>query len=48
LGDVIVGANGQCITSVEDLAAQTAKSKHSIALLVNRSGTTIFIPIKIG
>jgi len=47
-GDVIVGANGQRITSVEDLAAQTAKSKHSIALLVNRSGTTIFIPIKIG
>ena len=47
-GDVIVGANGQRIASVEDLAAQTAKSKHSIALLVNRSGTTIFIPIKIG
>jgi serine protease Do len=47
-GDVIVGANGQRIASTEDLAAQTAKSKHSIALLVNRGGTTIFIPIKIG
>ncbi len=47
-GDVIVGANGQRIASVEDLAAQTAKSKHSIALLVNRGGLTIFIPIKIG
>jgi serine protease Do len=47
-GDVIVGANGQQVASAEDLEAQAAKSKHSLALLVNRGGTTIFIPIKIG
>ncbi|HUO79021.1 MAG TPA: DegQ family serine endoprotease [Steroidobacteraceae bacterium] len=47
-GDVIVGANGQRVASAEDLAAQTGKSKRSVALLVNRDGTTIFIPIKIG
>ncbi len=47
-GDVIVGANGPRVTSVDDLEAQTDKSKRSIALLVNRGGTTIFIPIKIG
>ena len=47
-GDVIVGANGQRVASVEDLEEQTGKSKRSIALLVNRGGTTIFIPIKIG
>jgi serine protease Do len=47
-GDVIVGANGQRIASVEELEAQAGKSKRSIALLVNRGGTTIFIPIKIG
>jgi serine protease Do len=47
-GDVVVGANGQRVTSAEDLAAQTARSKRSVALLVNRGGTTLFIPIKIG
>jgi serine protease Do len=47
-GDVVVGANGQRIASVEDLEAQTSRSKRSLALLVNRGGTTLFIPIKIG
>ncbi len=47
-GDVIVGANGQKVATREDLEAQVGKSKRSIALLVNRSGTTIFVPIKIG
>lgn len=48
VGDVIIGANGQRVLSVEDLEAQLEKSRRSIALLVNRAGTTIFIPIKIG
>jgi serine protease Do len=47
-GDVIVGANGQRVASVEDLDAQAGKAKRSIALLVNRGGATVFIPIKIG
>jgi serine protease Do len=47
-GDVIVGANGQKVTSVDELEAQASKSTRSIALLVNRGGTTLFIPIKIG
>jgi serine protease Do len=47
-GDVIIGANGERVASVADLEAQTGKSKRSIALLVNRGGTTVFIPIKIG
>ena len=47
-GDVVVGANGQRVGTVEELEAQVAKSKRSIALLVNRDGTTLFIPIKIG
>ena len=47
-GDVIIGANGQKIASVEELEAQIEKSKRSVALLVSRSGTTIFIPLKIG
>jgi serine protease Do len=47
-GDVIVGANGQRVASVEELEAQVGKSRRSIALLVNRGGTTVFIPIKLG
>ncbi len=47
-GDIVIGANGQKVMTVEDLEAQLEKSKRSIALLVNRSGTTIFIPVKIG
>ncbi|MBS0396381.1 MAG: DegQ family serine endoprotease [Proteobacteria bacterium] len=47
-GDVIVGANGQKVASVADLESQVAKSKRSVALLVNRGGTTIFIPVKVG
>ena len=47
-GDVIVGANGQRVATVEELQAQVAKSKRSIALLVNRAGTTLFIPVRVG
>jgi len=47
-GDVIVGANGQRVATLGELEAQAAKSKRSIALLVNRGGTTIFIPLKLG
>ena len=47
-GDVIVGVNGQRVASVEDLETQVGTSKRSVALLVNRNGTTIFIPIRTG
>jgi serine protease Do len=47
-GDVIIGANGQTLTTVDQLEQLVDKSKRSIALLVNREGTTIFVPIKLG
>jgi serine protease Do len=47
-GDVIVGANGQKVASVDDLEAIVGKSKGAIALLVNRNGTTLFVPIRMG
>jgi serine protease Do len=47
-GDVIVGANGQKIASIEDLEGIVGKSKRSVALLVNRGGTTIFVPLRLG
>lgn len=48
VGDVIVGANGHKIVSVADLEAQIEASRRSIALLVNRQGSNIFIPVLIG
>jgi serine protease Do len=47
-GDVIVGANGRKIASIEDLESLVGKAKGSVALLVNRGGTTIFVPLRLG
>ncbi len=47
-GDVILGANGQRVANVTELEGIADKSKRSIALLVNREGTTIFVPLKLG
>jgi len=47
-GDVILGANGERVTTVDELENLVASSKRSVALLVNREGTTIFVPLKVG
>jgi serine protease Do len=47
-GDVVLGINGERISSIDELAAQVGKSKRSVALLISRDGTTIFIPVRIG
>jgi serine protease Do len=47
-GDVIVGANGQKVASIDQLESIVGKSKRSVALLVNRGGTTIFVPLRLG
>ncbi len=48
VGDVIIGANGHKVATVPDLESQIESSRRSIALLVNRQGTNIFIPVRIG
>ncbi len=47
-GDVIVGINNQRISSIAELEAAVAKSAHSVALLINRDGTMLFMPLKFG
>jgi serine protease Do len=47
-GDVILGANGARVGSAEELDKLAAGSKHSIALLVSREGTSIFVPLRVG
>jgi serine protease Do len=48
VGDVVVGANGHKVTTVGELESQIAASKGSVALLVNRRGAHLFIPVRIG
>lgn len=47
-GDIIVGANGHKVSTVADLETQIDGSRRSIALLVNRQGANLFIPVRIG
>jgi serine protease Do len=47
-GDVIVGANGQRLTTVAELSRIADKATRSIALLINREGATIFVPLRLG
>jgi serine protease Do len=47
-GDVIVGVNGNKVKSVEQFDDAVAKSGKSVALLVNRGGQTLFLPLHSG
>jgi serine protease Do len=47
-GDVVLAANGASITSAEQLRDAVEKSKGHIALLIERDGSRIFVPVKVG
>jgi len=47
-GDVILAANGEHIGTVEQLRDQLVRAGKRVALLVQRNGNTLFVPIKIG
>jgi len=49
-GDIIIGVAGERIESVDQLRAKTRnlKPNDSIALLVERNGAQIFVPIRVG
>jgi serine protease Do len=47
-GDVVLSANGQPITSVDDLKSIVAKSQNHIALLMQRGDTRLFVPVELG
>ncbi|WP_372659745.1 Do family serine endopeptidase [Hydrogenophaga sp.] len=47
-GDVLVAVNGTPVNSVEQVRALLAKSERSMALLIQRDGSTIFVPVRIG
>jgi serine protease Do len=46
-GDVILGVNGKSVKSVADLKNATASASKTVAILLEREGTQIFVPIRI-
>ena len=47
-GDVILSVNGNAVRSVDQLKGLVAKSGGSVAVLVDRDGARIFVPIDLG
>ena len=47
-GDLLVAINGTPVTSVAQVREVVAKSAKSVALLIQRDGSTIFIPVRVG
>jgi len=47
-GDIIVSANGDPVKNIAALRAQVAKSEKNVALLVQRDGNRLFIPVQVG
>jgi serine protease Do len=47
-GDLVIAINGRPVKSVDELSSAAAKGKGTVALLVKRGETSIFVPIEIG
>ena len=47
-GDVIVSVNGKPVKSIEDLRKQVAEAKGTAAVLVERQGGRLFVPVPLG
>jgi serine protease Do len=47
-GDVVTAVNGKPVKSVEDLRAVAEKAKGTVALLVRRGESSIFVPVEVG
>ena len=46
-GDVILGVNGKAVKSLAELKNATASASKTVAILLEREGTQIFVPIRI-
>ena len=47
-GDVLISVNGRQVSSVEQVRDMVSKASKSVALLIQRGGDKIFIPVRIG
>ena len=47
-GDVLLSVNGRQVTTVDQVREMVGKASKSVALLIQRGGDRIFIPVRIG
>jgi serine protease Do len=47
-GDVIVAVNGQPTRTVDELRKQVGDAKGKLAVLIERQGQRVFVPVDIG
>ena len=47
-GDVLLAINGTPVASVEQARTLVARAGKSVALLLQRAGERIFVPVRIG
>jgi serine protease Do len=47
-GDVLSAINGTPVTSVDQVRSRVVKAGKSVALLIQRDGKQIFVPVRIG
>jgi serine protease Do len=46
-GDVILGVNGKAVKSLAELKTATSNNSKTVAILLEREGTQIFVPIRV-
>ena len=47
-GDLLMAVNGQPVSAIEQVRAAVAKADKSVALLIQRDGQQIFVPVRLG
>ncbi|MCB2020819.1 MAG: hypothetical protein KDG44_08445, partial [Burkholderiaceae bacterium] len=47
-GDVLLAINGKAVGSIEQVRSVMQSKPKSVALLVERQGERIFVPVKLG
>ena len=47
-GDVLMAVNGTPVANIEQVREIVAKSDKSVALLIQRGGQRIFVPVRVG
>ncbi len=47
-GDVLLAINGKPVQSIDQIKSVMAGKPKSVALLVQREGEKIFVPVKVG
>jgi serine protease Do len=47
-GDIILAVNSKAVATIKELREATDKSGKTVALLIERNGSQIFLPVRVG